>query len=49
MEPPDPHDAIEGQGVYHELVEMMMLFCMECEREEWIDAKEKGDPWAAPQ
>jgi hypothetical protein len=45
MEPPDPHDAIEGQGVYHELVEMMMLFCMECERlEEQDGSKEKGDP-----
>jgi hypothetical protein len=38
MDTPEPPDAAgEGQGVYRELVEMMMLFCLECE---WLEAKE---------
>jgi hypothetical protein len=32
-----PEKAIEGQGVYRDLIELMALFCLECE---WLEAKE---------
>ena len=50
MDTPDPPEKVrEGEGRYRELVDMMMLFCFECERYEERDwPKEKGDPKVAP-